>query len=185
MKKSNNPIIAELTKSIRKRQTSLEGVKVPITFDGEAKVRWCVWCVEVKLHNRNQKYCSDLCRNSTWAWAYPQKEEGLYYLLQRQQFKCASCQFDYKPTLTELAKEYAPWRDFEREFFWGLMKRLKNRMGTIRPDRRPEVDHVIPVSKGGDGLGLDNHECKCYLCHKAKTKVDLSGKRVKKSLINI
>jgi 5-methylcytosine-specific restriction endonuclease McrA len=44
-------------------------------------------------------------------------------------------------------------------------------------DRKPEIDHIHPISKGGAALGLDNHQAICYTCHKAKTSVDNSGPR--------
>lgn len=60
---------------------------------------------------------------------------------------------------------------------WGLMKRLKNK---VAAERLPEVDHIVPISKGGQALGHDNHQAICYTCHKVKTKKDLSGPRKRK-----
>jgi 5-methylcytosine-specific restriction endonuclease McrA len=62
------------------------------------------------------------------------------------------------------------------KLFWYHLKRLKEH---ISSDRKPEVDHIVPVSKGGATLGLDNHQAICYTCHKVKTKVDNSGPRKK------
>jgi 5-methylcytosine-specific restriction endonuclease McrA len=56
------------------------------------------------------------------------------------------------------------------------MRRIKSKSPE---ERRPEIDHRIPISKGGSPLSinLDGLDCLCYSCHKKKTKVDLSGKR--------
>lgn len=60
------------------------------------------------------------------------------------------------------------------------MKALKRHLDA---KLRPEVDHVVPIFKGGNSLGLGNHQILCALCHKAKTKADVTGtKRPKKSL---
>ena len=42
-------------------------------------------------------------------------------------------------------------------------------------DRKPEVDHIEPIYKGGHGLSADlsNHQAICYTCHKIKTRIDL------------
>lgn len=42
---------------------------------------------------------------------------------------------------------------------------------------KTELDHIIPVHKGGGGSWLSNYQLLCVDCHKAKTKQD-----VKKSL---
>lgn len=39
-----------------------------------------------------------------------------------------------------------------------------------------EVDHIVPLHKGG-AEALDNLQCLCHWCHKAKTRRDLAGSR--------
>lgn len=36
-----------------------------------------------------------------------------------------------------------------------------------------QVDHILPVHKGGGGMGLWNFQLLCKSCHKQKTKQDL------------
>lgn len=36
-------------------------------------------------------------------------------------------------------------------------------------DNRAEVDHIIPIFKGGSALGWDNHQLLCKTCHLKKT----------------
>jgi len=114
------------------------------------------------------------------AWAYPQKEDALRYLLLRQDFKCIHCQFDYRPFLEAIIDRDKRvlgsqlW-DIDK-LPWHYFKRLKDK---VPQENKPEIDHIIPIYKGGQSLGLDNTCCICYRCHKVKTSKDLSGKRIK------
>lgn len=178
-KKSNNPKIEELTKSVDNRSFNLSNLKaIEIVNINKQKEKFCAWCVEKQLHHHNQKYCSKECSHFAMAWAYPQKEEGLFFLLQRQQFKCNICQYDYFPLINKIhLRMYEKYGiDFKpgEKFDWGLIKRLKNR---IEYTRKPEVDHITPIFKGGESLGLDNHQAICYTCHKEKTSKDLTKKK--------
>lgn len=40
-----------------------------------------------------------------------------------------------------------------------------------------DADHIIPVYKGGGGLGLNNYQILYSVCHKKKTKQDLKRKK--------
>lgn len=141
----------------------------------------CVWC-QIALTGKKYKWCGPECMESAFAWANPQKEQGLQVLLARQSWKCNLCQYDYAPHVEETRKKmswyYPEMRtlDVSAKFHWVFVKRLKR---LVPKNRRPEVDHIVPIYKGGQSLGLDNHQAICYLCHKAKTKKDLSGKRSK------
>jgi 5-methylcytosine-specific restriction endonuclease McrA len=179
-KKSGNPKVEELTKSHRERSYNLSslGVIKKVLEEGLKPARFCAWCAEGKLAHGNQKYCSTECSRSAMAWSYPQKEENLAQLLIRQNYKCNACQFDYTPFMDAIAAKDKPrgslqW-DWRNEYIWYFYKRLKNQ---VPPERKPEVDHVIPIYKGGTSLGMDNHCVLCYSCHKVKTGKDLSGKR--------
>ena len=164
-KESKNPIVAELTKSHKRRSINLATLRaIVVELPDHKAERRCAWCTENKLNHGNQKYCSTLCSQSAMAWAYPQKEEALYFLLERQNWKCFDCQFQYVKPTTSSSPHF-------------LIKRFKK---TIAPERKPEVDHTIPISKDGTALGLSNHTILCFTCHKKKTKIDNSGPRKKK-----
>lgn len=174
-KPSKNPLVIELTKTCTKRQFAVGGLKWVIREDGS---KGCIWCGDpLKTKHRATRYCKDpMCPKSTYAWGYPQKEEGLQFLLIRQDYKCALCQYDYMPFIESYlrGKYYGCKKIDYDEINHYFMKRLKRH---IPKDRRPEVDHVIPIYKGGQSLGLDNHQVICYTCHKIKTKVDVAGPR--------
>lgn len=175
-KKAKNPAIEELTKSYRDRQYSLGSLKVVKTPEG----RFCVWCAEGKLNHGNQRYCSDSCRLNATAWAYPQKEESLGILLIRQGYLCASCGYDYKPIAAKINEQLASYDkipDFLTTFTWVSIKRLKNHLHIYDKPHRLEVDHIIPIYKGGPSLGIDNVRAICYTCHKHKTSQDLKKEK--------
>lgn len=181
-KPPGNPKVLELTKSIKGRSYNLYCLS-PIKLEelnekGKPK-RLCAWCSIGELYSGNQKYCCKNCSDSANAWAYPQKEDSLRFLLLRQEWKCQHCQYDYRPFLELMMekdrKKYSSSIEIE-ELPWYYLKRLKRQ---VPKDRKPEVDHIIPIYKGGASLGLDNHQAICFTCHKNKTKLDLSGKRDK------
>lgn len=170
-KESKNPKIEELTKSHKERSIQLSSVHA-IKIDNK---RFCLWCAEVELKRKNQKYCSPECSRSAMAWAYPQKEENLALLLQKQNYKCNICQFDYAPILDEIVARFSKTteKDWRNKYSWYIFKYLKSWAGR---KRRPEVDHITPIYKGGECLGHGNHQVICYTCHKEKTSKDLSKK---------
>lgn len=178
-KKTGNPHVEELTKTYKDRSFSLSRIKYVVREDGS---KGCIWCGDpLKTKHHMQRYCKDkLCPKSAYAWGYPQKEEGLFFLLARQDWCCNLCQYDYKPFIEQniIGKFYGTKNvdDYKTQPNFYVVKRLKD---TIDPMRKPEVDHIIPIYKGGQSLGLDNHQCICYSCHKTKTSADLSGKRTK------
>lgn len=104
----------------------------------------------------------------------------------RQGFKCNICAFDYGAIVEALfrlpkipygASEVKDtWRT---TFSYWLMVRLKSDLQAYDKPHRLEVDHIVPIYKGGQSLGLENHQAICYTCHKTKTSKDLSGKRKK------
>lgn len=177
-KPPKNTQAIELTKSYTDRQFAISGLKHVTREDGS---KGCVWCGDpLKTKHHAQRYCKDKrCAPSAHVWGYPQSTEGLNILLIKQNFCCNSCGYDYKPFLETviIGKFYgtgSAWGKYLTESNYYVTKRLKER---IDPSRKPEVDHIVPIYKGGQALGLDNHQAICYLCHKAKTKTDLSGKR--------
>lgn len=186
-KRSGNPKVEELTKSIKDRSynlSCLQAIKLPEMNERGKPKRLCAWCNTEELTNGNQKYCSINCSNSAMAWAYPQKEDALRFLLLRQDWKCLICKFDYVPIIEAVLerdrRSYPGDKTLESKEYdklpWYYFKRLKDK---APEGRRPEVDHIVPISKGGASLGLDNHQAICYTCHKAKTKIDNSGPRNK------
>jgi len=181
MKTCQNPLIPEITKTYKKRNYNLSDLDLP-----QGVYRKCVWCLGSLPSNR-RRWCSDECVDTASAWANPQKEYGLGILLIRQNFKCNTCAFDWGSVIEELYRQPRMpyglsevkniWRE---KFSYYISRKLKMVMADTDPDHRPEVDHILAISKGGQALGFDNHQVFCTLCHRSKTKIDNSGPRKKK-----
>lgn len=171
-----NPKAIDLLKSCDNRSISLDRIK-PIIIDGK---KLCAWCNLEKVHG--PKYCGKECALSARAHFYIQKEESLWFLLVRQDFKCAGCQHDYKPLILQLlvnGRVYDKPNDYITVYSYWLMKRIKQKSPK---EFRPEIDHKNAIYKGNSpfSINLEGVSCLCYTCHKAKTKQDLSGPRKKK-----
>lgn len=178
-KPTKNPKIEEITRTFKGRSLRLSELMVKPESDGR---RLCLWCAEVELKgSKLKKYCSPECSEAIFTWANPQKENGLHALLVRQDWKCNVCQYDYKPIRDEVHRRWYGGTmripNFGADQSLRYMKFLKD---SCLPFRKPEVDHIVPIYKGGVSLGLANLQICCFNCHKAKTKIDLSGKRKKK-----
>lgn len=173
-KPSKNPKVEELTKSCKERSVPVADITWIIREDGS---KGCIWCgSDLKTKHHAQRYCKDkLCPKSAYAWAYPQKEEGMFFLMARQDWQCNICKHDWKPFIEANIhnKFYGTHIDYKAEPNFYIIKRLKM---MVDAKLKPEVDHIVPIYKGGTALGLDNHQCICYSCHKGKTSKDLSKK---------
>jgi hypothetical protein len=175
---STNPQIIALTTSHKGRRINLSDLS-PAVVDG---CKACVWCLKL-LKGRQLKWCSTECTSMANSWANPQKEGGLHILLVRQDFKCATCTFDYMPfvldTLKYLNKNHCTVSpdSIRDKISERLAKILKYKVPT---EKGLEVDHILPISKGGQGIGFENHQILCRSCHLSKSKVDNSGPRKKK-----
>lgn len=170
-----NPRVPELNKTHRQRTCSPSLLK-PILIEG---IRFCTWCGLTELTgSKLKKYCSDKCCTSVMAWGYPQGEEGLASLLARQGYFCLICHYDYNPLADSILGKYGVPKSLDRLtiFHHKFIKILKSHSSGAT---LPEVDHELPISKGGQAIGLENVRAICRNCHKIKSKVDNSGPRKK------
>lgn len=180
-KKANNPTIEERTKAETKRRVNLSSIKLP---EGITKV--CVWCM-CELTGAQRRWCGTDCFIAADVWANPQQNENVSILLIAQDFKCKTCEFDYSPLVEDLYKlPKTPYGMKEAKDTWKtkpntrVAKKLKAVCHERYPDKRIEVDHILPISKGGLSLDPKNLQILCFTCHKAKSKIDNSGPRKKK-----
>lgn len=161
-----------------KRECSLADIPHIIRADGS---KGCIWCGDdLKTNHPLQRYCKDKnCPKSAFMWGYPQKDEACHFILVRQDFKCHDCKFDYKDKLEEISlNTFGDKKHYDKFESFVFMKREIDR------ERRPEVDHIIPINKGGQSLGINNHQVLCNTCHLKKTKHDnskASGSRREKT----
>lgn len=172
-KKSNNPQIESLTKSYRDRAYNLSSIRLP-----EGLKKCCVWCLE-PLTGMQRRWCmDDECIKAALAWARPQTEHGLYFLLKKQDFKCNHCSVSFKQYFDEAFPKRVGFVPYSNEIHT-YMRKFR---GLVPYEIRPEVDHILAISLGGVALGLDNHQVLCMKCHKAKTKID-AGERARTGML--
>ncbi len=171
-----NPNVTELKKGDNRRHINASSFK-KIERNG---LKYCAWCGDNEVKG-NRKYCNDACRDNCYAFIQPQKEYGLEYHLQTQDFKCADCKFDYRQTMDKMDAAYKKrnitgWCDKRLAANPWYFKRLKNLVNNeFGKSKKPEVDHIVPIALGGDVVGFDNHQVLCHECHKGKTKLDISA----------
>lgn len=164
------------------------------------RVQSCEQCGE-KFTARKRKYCSAKCRviareRRLSAYRPPTeeiscKECGASFLPKRDTGKycCADCGNKSKwraATVRRRARlrnceseNFDPFEIFERDkwrcYLCGV-RVLKSLRGT-RQDRAPELDHIIPLSKGGDHLRT-NVACSCRRCNQTKRDMPLGQLRL-------
>lgn len=176
LKLPTNIAVIDLIKSCTDRSTPLDSIAPIMSPEG---IKLCAWCNSSKT--RGPKYCGKECAVSARAHFYPQKEEAMFFLMVRQDFQCNVCKHDWKPLIEQLlinGRVYDKPDDYRIHFSYWLMRRIKSKSPK---EKKPEIDHTLPIFKGGTplSLGLEGVNCLCYTCHKVKTKFDLSGKRNK------
>jgi 5-methylcytosine-specific restriction endonuclease McrA len=134
-----NPRVFELVKNNTRRYLALDTIK------GEKGC--CKWCMD-KLDNTRKKYCSNNCKESAWAFFYPQKYSHKY-LMKRQSDCCLGCGYNFNDKT----------KKFIRRFYGD----------TCEYTDYGDVDHIIPIHKGGEILGIENVQLLCRECHIKKT----------------
>jgi hypothetical protein len=136
----------------------------------------CVWCL-VPLEGSSRRWCKDdECIKAALAWARPQSPHGFYELMKRQDYSCIGCGISYDEYMDKAVSPNSKFYKIElHSMDIDLVMRRFKRL--IPVEIRPEVDHIIPVGLGGTVLGLDNHQILCAICHKNKTKIDISEVR--------
>ena len=100
----------------------------------------CIWCFKNPNPTYRHTYCSEECKFSCYLFCYPQVY-GPGYLKALYGNKCNSC---------------------SRGFDEGHLNKQGMSLGH-------EVDHIIPIFKGGTALGWDNIQLLCQDCHRLKS----------------
>ncbi len=135
----------------------------------------CTWCGE-KVPPRRSTWCSNVCVR---AYSLTQVTTLRAAVYTRDKGVCSRCGED-----TDKVKKYiAEWYKLLGKDLEGVAHQLtdygKATTAAVAKhliSRRTlwDMDHIKPVSKGGDVFGLSNLHTLCYWCHKAKTKKECS-----------
>jgi 5-methylcytosine-specific restriction endonuclease McrA len=68
--------------------------------------------------------------------------------------------------------DYLNFRKVGPEWSFRTADNIRAYHRQLKDNKEPEIDHIIPIFKGGMTIGLDNVQILCYSCHKKKTKKD-------------
>jgi len=148
------------------RTYPLSSVRV-LKIDGD---RFCKWCHSGDpLNHHARTYCGEDCKTSANMFCYPQDYlSKAFTLIERQQCACALCGLSYEDRIIRYMdrREATKTSRFNPKcniiFLFTIGYHLSQRQDI-------EMDHTIPIHRGGVGLGLDNIQAVCSICHKDKT----------------
>jgi len=157
---------------LNSRQANLGDIP-PYYFDGQ---KFCKWCQSGDvITNPSRLYCSDQCKLSANMWCYPQGcSAKAYIMIEHQCCACALCGISYEDQILryiDRIEERGPVTHHGKIFSDGKA-RLHGLGYHLSGSQQIDIDHVIPLHKGGMGLGLGNVQAVCRQCHKEKTYRD-------------
>jgi hypothetical protein len=159
-------ILEVLKENVGSRSFNISDIQNPVV----SGYKYCKWCAKIPVYGQKQ-YCGEDCKFSMYCFCYPQTYPATRVLLERQNFKCATCTYDYTPFVEEAiehCKKIEPQLEWDTNAEWILRTAFNN----VPEERKPETDHIVAISNGGESFGLANVEVKCKDCHKHKTSAE-------------
>lgn len=139
-----------IIKNIHKRSSNLSELK--------PKDGLCAWCNENEIKDRRRKYCDISCRSSAFIYCWPQSLMARGFHLWAQGFACCACGVDFSDEMEKRAQRCL------RLYGEVTLSQIADGTGHLF-----EIDHIIPLHKGGEGIGVVNIQTLCVECHKRKT----------------
>lgn len=134
----------------------------------------CCWCNVNDIKPPKRRYCSENCVSSGWFYANPQVPKcKMWIFINRQKCMCIGCGQDYQEEITKRINIVRDRYDkFKKTYpedsdYWSepvTYHSVGDNTGHIW-----QVDHIVPLFKGGHGLDLDNIQVLCTECHRRKT----------------
>ncbi|MEE9367190.1 MAG: HNH endonuclease signature motif containing protein [Dehalococcoidales bacterium] len=147
------------------------------------KIDMCRWCGG-GLSGRRRSWCSDECVAEYLVRADPayararvsERDHGVCALCGRDTARLQQFWYKGKHYLHRLwKKDHVMGRDLIKA--WRRMRTAS--LGTdYRATGYWDMDHIVPVVKGGGGCGLDNLRTLCIPCHRGET-ADLARRRAR------
>lgn len=152
----------EVLDQTKRRYVALSTLK---NIDGK-----CCWCNSKKVEPPLRRYCSSECSYSASFRAQPQNPKvKIWLLIHRQGFACRFCGLLFEEEIEQrIQRKYF----YNKDHGWlenGKVSYFSVGYGT---GHLWEVDHIVPIHKGGRPLDLDNLQVICTSCHKKKTLLD-------------
>lgn len=135
----------------------------------------CHWCNAHPITPPKRKYCSEDCTRSAYLFCYPQNPATkMYVFLQLQDCVCVGCGECFDDQVRELVEGH--WSLLERrkaDPSWAKYVEGVNHVSLATlgdgTGHRWQVDHIIPIFRGGRGVCIENIQVLCEPCHRKKT----------------
>lgn len=131
------------------------------------------WCNVVQVFDKRRKYCTNLCQDAAYNYCYPQMPgPKAARIILLQDSSCTLCGLDHSEMFYEKAMIHfkSNLRGMNSSWWSGrkdptvYFSQLGQNTGDVL-----HVDHIIPLFKGGRGIGFDNVQVVCKSCHILKT----------------
>lgn len=158
--------------------------------------RQCTWCGQ-QLGGRKRTWCGMPCVDAFHRHCCPRSARSAVF--DRDHGVCVSCGLDTE-WLTRLMRLCQPDQRRRRELCtWRGKTNRRGRRNLRRQQRRGrvycvirnwlrrrgfdprqalwELDHILPVCRGGGLCGLENYQTLCQVCHVRKGAEDLRPRR--------
>ncbi len=138
----------------RRRRFNLADL-LDVTVGGS---RLCVWCNVKPLVGRQRRWCSKDCKESGFIYCNPQSPSArAWVLINLQDCACRACGVSHEDlVLKRLERLKTSWPLSYHLIGYGA--------GDVI-----QVDHIVPIHRGGRGFGLGNVQVICVACHMKKT----------------
>lgn len=130
----------------------------------------CCWCNKNPIPKGKRKYCSQHCQDSAYRYCNPQSPfTKAYVLIHIQSCACPICGLLYEEQIIKeileghaslVRAKKAGYKVGDKVSYW----KVGYNTGHIW-----EVDHIVPIYKGGASVGLTNIQVICVECHRKKT----------------
>lgn len=135
----------------------------------------CHWCNAMPKERGRQKYCSSECARAAWVFCNPQcPESKMYVFVQLQDCVCVGCGECFDEQVRELVEKH--WSVIERRRKDPGMAKYVEGVQSISlatlgdgTGHLWQVDHIIPIFRGGRGVCIENIQVLCEPCHRKKS----------------
>lgn len=132
------------------------------------------WFCGGELPPRKRRWCGKKCVKA-YNLLIHQPDTVRNYILKRDKGVCADCGLDcialHNRVSSMPLKDIKAWMLENR----ALLRQYK-KAGLVRHQRFWDIDHIIPVCKGGGLCSMSNLQTLCVACHRRKTRLDLEPK---------
>lgn len=178
--------VTALKKFKHRRSFTLGNLAIELLGADSYKSIFCLWCGSKDFQFNRRRYCNSFCTDSAHVYCYPHSPSSkAFILIERQEFCCKFCGISYEDQIDKFiptqVKRNIEHNERCKKYEW-LTKisekvtyfQIGNHIGGLM-----DLDHIVPIYQGGDGIGLKNVQVICCKCHKIKTSRDIKGGKKK------